>query len=125
MVAMMSDDPFLSLLHTAWEKLQPTLARDPDELARRLARRHQGMMQRPRRAWCLAIRAADTRISPGTAACWPEVAAYPGNCYAPGLLPQYGRHDVTVTAGLVRKLCAPFVIPKPGITVQQLAGKLG
>ncbi|CAN5520680.1 hypothetical protein BH09PLA1_BH09PLA1_35550 [soil metagenome] len=35
------------------------------------------MLTRPPRAWCLAIRAADTRINPFTARIVPEDAAYP------------------------------------------------
>lgn len=120
----MSDDPFLSLLHSAWEKIKPALDRDPDELARRLARRRQGMMRRPPRAWCLAIRASDTRINPASAACVPEDAAYPTRCLR-GVEPWYSRHEVTITAELLRKICRPYFIPSPGITPKELAEQLG
>src|SRR4051812_36791501 len=78
----MSD--ILELISVAWEKLRPGIEKDPDELARRLARRRAGMMRRPPRAWCLAARASDTRINPASAACVPEDAAYPANCLGPG-----------------------------------------
>src|SRR5258706_16351186 len=40
------------------------LAGDRAELARRLARRRTSMLVDPPRAWCLAVRASDTRITP-------------------------------------------------------------
>src|SRR5690349_12948070 len=55
-------DPFLNLLEEAWNKILSTIERDPDELARRVARRDLGLMRRRPRAWCLAVRAADSRI---------------------------------------------------------------
>src|SRR5882672_4856268 len=52
------------LILEAWEKLGPRIMGDPEELARRLARRRMGILTRPVRAWCLAVRASDTRITP-------------------------------------------------------------
>src|SRR5437867_3468914 len=48
----------------AWQKLRPRILSDPHELARRLSRRRNSLLSRPPRAWCLAIRASDHRITP-------------------------------------------------------------
>ena len=63
-------DPFLKLLRDAWKrKVLPLIRKDRAELARRLARRGAGMMRRPPRAWCLAVRASDQRVNPESAVC--------------------------------------------------------
>ncbi len=50
-------DPDLGkLLAEAWARVGPMLKNDPDELAARKARRRLAYMQRPHRAWCLAVR---------------------------------------------------------------------
>lgn len=119
----------LQLIHDAWEKrVQPLIQRDPVELERRLARRRAGMMRRPPRAWCLAIRASDQRINPGTAACVPEEAAYHDSQLGSGYYSREfacGRHETTITAPLLRKICRPFVIPKPGLDMEIVARELG
>src|SRR5687768_14646409 len=118
----------LELIHTAWnQRVKPLLEKDPDELARPLARRRSGMMRRPPRAWCLAIRASDQRINPATAACVPEEAAFHDSHLRRGYIrdEECGRHEVTVTAKLLRKICRPFVIPKPGLDAEIVARELG
>ena len=117
----MTDD-LLSLLRIAWEQLQPTLRRDPDELRRRLARRRNGLMRRPPRAWCLSIRASDTRLNPATAAMAPEDAAYPRASHGYRI---YFPHEVVVDAQLMRRLCRPVHLEKAGIEVRLVARKLG
>lgn len=54
-------------LRLAWARIRKILLRDPDELHRRLARRRLALMQRPPRAWCIALRASDRRIDDSTA----------------------------------------------------------
>ena len=49
------------LVLEAWEKLGPKIMGDPDELAKRLARRRMAILTRPVRAWSLAVRASDRR----------------------------------------------------------------
>src|SRR5687767_673066 len=98
-------DAFMSLLFNAWKKLQPQLAADPDELPNRLARRRLGVMRRPPRAWCITIRASDTRITPATAMVSPERKAWPKAARTDG--GGYGRHDVVIDSALLRRLCAP------------------
>src|SRR5688500_3517291 len=59
-------DDIQRALAAAWTKIRPRLARDQDELRRRLLRRRQALLQTPPRAWCLALRANDTRIGDAT-----------------------------------------------------------
>jgi hypothetical protein len=122
----MSDD-LPALLLAAWQRLQPLLQRDPDELARRLGRRRTGSMLRPPRAWCLAVRASDQRIHPGSAACVPEDAAYPRWACSKNYLPYHreGPHEVTIDSKLLRKLCRPVFIERPGLPRSEVAKKLG
>ncbi|HEV8379069.1 MAG TPA: hypothetical protein VGP99_09480 [Tepidisphaeraceae bacterium] len=48
----------------AWVRLRKEILADPQELRRRLARRRMKSLTRPPRAWCVAIRASDRRITP-------------------------------------------------------------
>src|SRR6202008_4833151 len=83
---------------TAWYAIFPRLKSEPTELARRLARRRSTLLSRPPRAWCLAIRASDTRINPATACIVPEDALDPNE-------PNYpAPHDVTLDKKLCRRL---------------------
>src|SRR4051812_29580199 len=107
---MIMSDPFLHLLEQSWLRILPKIDRDPDELARRLARRHQGMMRRPPRAWCLGVRASDARINPATAVCVPEDAAWPGTHRGKGVEPRYAEHQVTLEPTLLRRLCRPVFL---------------
>ena len=65
----------------------------------RLARRRNGMLNRPPRAWCAALRASDTRITPLRAIIRPKDAmdAADGPC-------SLKTHTVTIDAELVRSL---------------------
>jgi hypothetical protein len=112
------------LIRDAWEHVvKPKLKNDTDELNRRLARRRNGMMNRPPRAWCLAIRASDHRLNPGTAAMVPQSAAYPRDSVG-NVEHEYGPHDVMITAPLVRRLCMPHYVGS-GQDQAELARDLG
>src|SRR4051812_10072963 len=113
------DDVELAILD-AWRRGHPRLLRDPQELARRLARRGRAVLQRPPRAWCLAIRAADTRLNQATAAIVPAHAADPHSAEHPGQLLD---HSVTLTAYTLRKLCKPVTIDWPGEVWDDVARK--
>jgi hypothetical protein len=117
-------DEFLNLLQEAWTRVLAKIERDPDELSRRLARRHQRMMRRPPRAWCIAVRAADSRINPATAVCVPEDAAYPASHLARGTKPAYAEHQVTLDARLLRQICMP-ITPFSGVLSEDLKQMLG
>src|SRR2546423_190424 len=100
------------LILTAWQQIKPRLLADPDELARRLARRRTPTLTRTPRAWCIAVRASDHRINPATACIVPEKAAYPHSSVAPELRPylRYEEHQVTLDAPLLRRLAQPVAI---------------
>lgn len=61
-------------LREAWERVGPLVMGDLGELKARLGRRRTGALMAPPRAWCLAVRASDTRIHPYSAAIVPEYA---------------------------------------------------
>jgi hypothetical protein len=50
----------------AWWRVKPLLLADPEELARRLARRKKAGLVRPPRGYCLAVRASDRRMTRGS-----------------------------------------------------------
>src|SRR5687768_16324033 len=109
-------------LTDAWFKLKPTLLKDPQELARRLARRRTPLLQRPPRAWCLGLRANDTRITPTNACIVPEHAVdkdYPrhkGKLLA---------HDVRLEKLLLKLLGGPVELRLwRGHTAREAARKL-
>src|SRR5438105_8962767 len=85
--------------------LRGKILSDPQELAGRLARRRNKSLTRPPRAWCVAIRASDRRI---TAAHWvisPEHAMdldYPEHPYEPI------EHEVTIQTDAIRRYCHPI-----------------
>ena len=109
-------------LKTAWKRVRPKLLRDPLELARRKARRRMNFMQHPPRAWCLAVRAAESRIN----ACHFLIAPSRYEAPIPGTA-EWKRidHDVTLTAKKLRWLCRPVPIPFPGLTWREAAAALG
>src|SRR3954470_4949648 len=109
------------LILEAWERVYPKLLADPIERARRIARRRLAVLNRPPRAWCLAIRASDTRL-PGWADCRPGHALrlnHPDHPY------RYDEHEVTLTARALRELCRPVRIAPPGEPLTDVAAKLG
>ena len=116
-----------SQILAAFSRLRPHILKDPDELAHRLARRNRPMLTRPPRACCLAIRAADSRITPATAAIVPESAAYPRSAIAPSNPhpPTPAPHTVTIDSRLLLRLCRPFHIPPPGLPASEIAALLG
>ena len=111
-------DLFLDLIEKAWQRVRHQCEGDPEELRRRIELRKSGMMRRPPRAWCLAVRAADRRITPATTIITPESAAYPGT----GI---YQEHEVVLDAKLMRRLCRPVVCPRPYVEIDWLTKQLG
>lgn len=103
-------DLVLSAFLTHW----PRLKNDPAELAARLQRRGHALLNRPPRAWCIALRAGDTRITPLYAAI-DEHDAYENR----------HPHTVHVTAKLVQRLCQPVFIGAWGEPATDVAAKLG
>src|SRR5207248_2587086 len=58
---------FDSVIQRAWGRVAAGVLNDPEELARRLARRRRAMLRRPPRAHCLALRASDLRLHEASA----------------------------------------------------------
>src|SRR6266496_4239854 len=103
----------------AWAVVGPKVRGDPVELAKRLARRRMKTLRKPPRAWCLAIRAGDTRLTPMTTAMVPDDAAWPGRR-------EYWReHQVIITAAEFRRLCRPVTFLPCGYSRRQVAEMLG
>src|SRR6267142_6677438 len=88
----------------AWLRVRKEILSDPDELHRRLARRRMKSLTRPPRAWCVAIRASDRRI---TAAHWvitPE-DAMDLDCAEHPYEPI--EHEVLIQTHAIRRYCHP------------------
>src|ERR1043165_5084755 len=88
----------------AWARVRREIIADPDELLRRLARRRQKSLTRPPRAWCIAIRASDRRITPAHWVIFPEHAMdlnHPHHPYKPI------EHEVTIQKHAIRRYCNP------------------
>src|SRR5947207_1462852 len=110
------------LVLEAWEKLGPKILSDPHELAKRLARRRMAIINRPVRAWCLAIRASDTRITPAHWVISPEHAMdldHPAHPYEPI------EHEVIIRPHALRKFCRPVRTDSWGQRVEEVAKQLG
>src|SRR4051812_15814876 len=100
---------------TAWQKIRPTLLDDDHALAQRLARRRRPLLTRPPRAWCLAIRASDTRLPS------PDL---PSPCHPLTLTPCHppkDRQQIHLTTKTLRRLCCPVTIDPPGQTLREVA----
>src|SRR5688572_10319244 len=119
------DDDIVDILCAAWRTVREQLRDKPDEVRRRLNRGRELWRKRPPRAWCLAVRAADARITPGTARCVPEHAAYPREAMGREGRTSYQPHTVTLDLELLRTLCAPVRIHQWGEPQGEVAKRLG
>ncbi|HEX8522241.1 MAG TPA: hypothetical protein VF669_08285, partial [Tepidisphaeraceae bacterium] len=100
-------DDIERLIRTTWLRLSQSLS--PADLHRRLARRNSALLRRPPRAWCLALRASDTRLTPFQTS-----------------LPDWNTPNaVALEAPDLKKLCAPVRLEPPGQTLDQVAALLG
>jgi DNA-binding CsgD family transcriptional regulator len=98
-------------LVAAWNKIRPTLNRDPAELKRRLARRDRlALLAHPPRAWCLAVRATDTRLD-------RYCVSHPNQ--------RADSHQLSLNPRALWKLCAPVFLDPPGMTIELAAKRLG
>lgn len=95
----------------AWHRVLPRLQAEPAERLRRLARRRRPALMRPPRAWCLALRASDTRLAPFATDAHAAARRLP--------------HTIELDAPLVRRLTAPVRLPAMGEDWQHIAGLLG
>jgi len=101
-------------LLSAWHRVMEQCRSAPAEARRRWARTRKNTLQTPPRAWCLAVRAADTRIDEAINA-WVDTEAVRAR----------EAHEVTLTGEAVRRLCAPVCIDWPGLSLRDAAKKLG
>src|SRR6267143_1704483 len=93
----------------AWLKLRRQILSDPHKLRRRLARRRLKTLTRPPRAWCIAIRASDRRITPAHWVIFPEHAMdlnHEDHPYEPI------EHEVTIQKHSIRRYCHPTSISR-------------
>src|SRR5882672_10064147 len=91
-------------IREAWLRLRKQILSDAQELARRLARRRKRSLTQPPRAWCIAIRASDRRITPAHWIITPEHAMeldHPDHPYEPI------EHEVTIQTHAIRRYCHP------------------
>src|SRR6266566_1548167 len=109
-------------IREAWLRVREGILGDEGELRRRLSRRRMKSLRRPPRAWCLAVRASDRRI---TAAHWvisPEHAMdlnHPAHAYEPI------EHEVIIRPHALRKYCRPVRTDSMGELVEEVCAKLG
>lgn len=116
-------DPSIDeLLKDAWAKVEPILRQDPAELARRLARRHKGILRNIPRAWCIAIRANDRRIDGWTSSLVPERPVWWDEDTHRW---RYEPHEVDLEYQNLVWLCRPRTIPSPGMDATAVAEMLG
>src|SRR6266550_5505011 len=106
----------------AWVRVRREILSDPPELHRCLARRRTNSLTRPPRAWCIAIRASDRRITPAHWIITPEHAMdlnHPEHPYEPI------EHEVTIQPHGLRKYCRPVRTDSWGEEVSEVARQLG
>ena len=105
----LTDHVLNAFLHH-WPRIRP----DPRELQARLQRRHRVMLQRPPRAWCIALRAGDTRMT-----AWNTIL---DDCHA---IDHKRPHQVTIDKPLVERLCKEVCIHPLGESWIDVAARLG
>src|SRR2546421_2873940 len=107
-------------IREAWLRLRGKILSDPQELHRRLARRRSKSLTRPPRAWCIAIRASDRRITPAHWVISPEHAMdldHPLHPYEPI------EHEVTIQTHAIRRYCHPVSFSREqAVEVAQMLG---
>jgi biotin operon repressor len=109
-------------IRDAWLRARGQILSDPHELHRRLARRRSKGLTRPPRAWCIAIRASDRRITPAHWVITPEHAMsldHPAHPYEPI------EHEVTIQTHALRRCCRPVRIARPSEDFKDVAKRLG
>ncbi|MEM6853997.1 MAG: hypothetical protein AAF593_06265 [Planctomycetota bacterium] len=99
----------------AWHEVRSRLANDPAARGRRYERGLRQALRRPVRAWCVSVKASDTRIEP-SAMLDRDAAVACG---------RRERHGVVLFGSLVRHLVRPVVIDLPGLPYDDAARALG
>lgn len=103
------------LLIDSWYKVSEELKDKPWKLGRRMERVSRKELRRPVRAWCVGLRASDSRIG-----------AHEWRTELQGHFAAKGKnHFLTLTGERLRELCRPVRIDAPGATVPEAARLLG
>ncbi|MFN3165932.1 MAG: hypothetical protein ACE37H_02595 [Phycisphaeraceae bacterium] len=98
----------------AWNRVFERCRRDPREARRRYDRVAAGRtFDRPNRAWCVAVRASDTRLD--TFASADDPAAVRARL----------THEIVLDGGSLRGLGGPVFLPYPGVPIDVAADRLG
>src|SRR5688500_14964102 len=119
-------EDLLNAIGEAWEKVKVKLMEDEGELRKRVGR-VRGLLARPPRAWCRAVRASDTRITTAHAIITPGWAGHAVGRWGRGGENEGGvaDHTVLLDSRLMRRLCRPVRIPFPGLPWDEVAQMLG
>ncbi|MEL7087649.1 MAG: hypothetical protein AAGL98_04285, partial [Planctomycetota bacterium] len=99
-------------LMVAWDGVRAKLRGDRAALGRRYERGLRAALRRPPRAWCLSIRASDTRI---------KRSAF----IEPERVSERLAHRLLMFGDLIRHLCKPVEIDWPGVVYDDAATRLG
>lgn len=110
----------------AWMRIGAFATLSPREALRRARRLSGAVFRRPMRAWCLALRASDTRITSRNACILPLQGEMLGldEC-GDDLVRAHRAHTVTLCGETIRELTRPVFIPYPGLNIDKAARKLG
>ena len=108
-------DELDTLLLQAWWRVSDDLQSKPWAMGRRMERVARQALRRPVRAWCLPLRASDSRIGAHELRNEFNTA-----CYHRGF-----NHRLVLRGDRVRALCQPVWIGEPGVTVVEAAKLLG
>jgi hypothetical protein len=92
--------------------VRPRLERDPHELLRRLQRQQNKLISQPPRAWCIALRATDRRLSR---------FAFTHH----SSLSNHHSHSLQLTSDDLATLTRPIHLSPPGQSVDEVAQLLG
>ena len=98
----------------AWYRVMERCRKDPAEARRRWRRSRRPSCTKHPRAWCLALRAGDTRIEDH--AIWEDVSEPEETAV---------RQMVEIPSDSLRELCAPVHIPWPGVPLSKAAKMIG
>jgi len=102
-------------LFEAWHEVSKLLKDRPWALARRMERVSRKELRRPVRAWCVALRASDSRFDAHE---WRTDLEEDRACDGED-------HVMTLEGGRLRDLCRPVRIGYPGVTVPEASKLLG
>jgi len=136
------DELDLNLLD-AWDRVLARCKADPKEARKRYERTLPGTcLDRPARAWCVALRASDTRLTQGVGSResgvggtsqalkrWmsgkPLLDPHPQSSYPDDAIGAQMAHEIVVDGTMLRHLGGPVWIDEPGVSLAEAAALLG